>query len=109
MSALALAIPAVAARQSIMNRGASREGTDLLDDVRLCLDPLVGSAVRAQLAGAGAQLRADAARHTERWFHGHAARSLRLVRAIPEGRESQLDDLQLVGELLMGSLTDRSR
>ena len=33
--------------QSIMNRGAAKEGTDLLDIIRLCLDPATGPAPSA--------------------------------------------------------------
>lgn len=86
--------------QSIMNRPARKEGTNLLDIVSLVLDPRTGPIVTEQLAGAAAQLRADAALHSARWFTERAATSLRLVRAIPEGRGIELDDLRLVGELL---------
>ncbi len=92
--------------QSIMNRGAEKEGTDLLDIVRLCLDPTAGAVVRAQLGAADPQLRADAARHARRWFNDYADRSLRRVRSIPEGRATELDDLHLVGELLDAVLTE---
>lgn len=90
--------------QSIMNRGSAKEGTDLLDIMRLCLDPVSGAAVRTQLAAADAQLRADATLHAQRWFGEHASRSLRVIRAVPEGRDTEMDDLHLVGELLRGSL-----
>jgi hypothetical protein len=90
--------------QSIMNRGAAKEGTDLLDIIRLCLDPAAGPVLRTQLANAETQLRVDAARHAQRWFNDNADRSLRLVRGIPEGRGTELDDLRLVGELLQGAL-----
>ncbi len=39
--------------QSIMNRGSAKEGTDLLDIIRLCLDPTTGPTLRTQLATAG--------------------------------------------------------
>lgn len=90
--------------QSIMNRAARKEATDLLDIVRLTLDPIAGPVVREQLAAADAQLRADASQHGTLWFDDRAERSLRIVRAIPEGRETQIDDLHLVGELLQGAL-----
>ena len=35
--------------QSVQNRGSAKEGTDLLDIVRLTLDPDAGERVRAQL------------------------------------------------------------
>ncbi|MDG4822680.1 hypothetical protein O7635_12545 [Asanoa sp. WMMD1127] len=88
--------------QSVMNRGRAKEGTDLLDIVRLCLDPTTGPALRRQLTAADPQLRDDADRHARRWFRDQAERSLRIVRAIPEGRGIELDDLRLVGELLQG-------
>ena len=90
--------------QSIMNRGAAKEGTDLLDIIRLCLDPATGPTLRLQLANAEAQLREDAALHAHRWFTDHAVRSLARVTAVPEGQELQIDDLHLVGELLRGAL-----
>lgn len=91
--------------QSIMNRGATKEATDLLDIISLTLDPTAGATVRSQLAGADRQLRQDAARHAQRWFTNRAERSLRLIHAVPEGRTTQLDDLHLVGELIGNALT----
>lgn len=91
--------------QSIMNRGATKEGTDLLDIIRLCLDPVAGPDLLAQLADAGPQLREDAARHAQLWFNDRAERSLRIVRAIPEGQGVQADDLRLVAELLHSALS----
>ncbi len=90
--------------QSIMNRGAAKEGTDLLDILRLTLDSVTGPTSRSELRGAAPQLRRDAVLHTNRWFFQQAARSLRLVRAIPEGRDVEPDDITLVGELLMSAL-----
>ena len=89
--------------QSVMNRGAAKEGTDLLDIVQLCLDPVAGPAVRTQLAMADTQLRADASIHADRWFKDRVNHSLRVMRAIPEGRQTQLDDLRLVDELLQSA------
>lgn len=91
--------------QSIMNRGSAKEGTDLLDIIRLTLDQTVGPDVRRQLAGADAQLRQDVSIHANLWFADRADRALRLVRAVPEGRDVQLDDLHLVGELLQGAVS----
>jgi hypothetical protein len=93
--------------QSTMNRGAAKEGTDLLDIVRLCLDPVAGPVLRVQLANAGTQLRKDAALHSRRWFDDQAQRSLRLIQKVPEGRGTELDDLYLVGELLQSVLSGR--
>jgi hypothetical protein len=91
--------------QSIMNRGSAKEGTDLLDIVRLCLDPAAGPVLRGQLTRADPRIRADAALHARRWFSERTVRSLGRVRGIPEGRGIELDDLHLVGELLDGVLS----
>lgn len=90
--------------QAVMNRGAAKEGTDLLDIIRLTLDTQCGPASRGQLELADEQLRADALLHAQRWFHQHAARSLRKIQAVPEGRGIEADDLELVGELLTAAL-----
>ncbi|SET92155.1 hypothetical protein SAMN04488546_4244 [Geodermatophilus poikilotrophus] len=90
--------------QAIMNRGAAKEGTDLLDILRLTLDTQCGPVSRDQLEHADEQLRADAFLHAQRWFQEHAARSLRRIRAVPEGHDVEADDVQLVGDLLRGAL-----
>lgn len=92
--------------QSIMNRGAAKEGTDLLDIVRLTLDRSCGPTSRDQLEAADQQLRADASLHARRWFHETADRSLKKIRAVPEGRDLELDDMRLVGDLLIAALDD---
>lgn len=104
-SALTVAVarpgPLVAMKlQSVMNRSAAKESTDLLDILRLMLDPTAGPMALAELGGADAQLRADAAMHAKLWFADRASQSLRTIRRIPEGRETELDDIHLVGELL---------
>jgi hypothetical protein len=90
--------------QSIMNRGAAKEGTDLLDIVRLTLDHSCGPSSRDQLESADAQMRADALLHARRWFDQSADRSLKRIRALPEGRDMDLDDVRLVGDLLVAAL-----
>jgi hypothetical protein len=90
--------------QAIMNRGAAKEGTDLLDILRLSLDHECGPTSRDQLEDADPQLRADALLHAHRWFRDTADRSLRVIRAVPEGRNVELDDLNLVDDLLAASL-----
>ena len=90
--------------QSVMNRGAHKEATDLLDILRLTLDRVAGPTARAELELVDTQLREDAARHARLWFLERAARTLRIVRQIPEGVGTDPDDIQLVGELLLESL-----
>ncbi len=93
--------------QSIMNRGAAKEATDLLDVVRLTLDPECGATARLELAEAHPQLKADALLHSQRWFGPGAHRSLRALKKIPEGQDTAYDDLELVGELLFEALRPR--
>lgn len=92
--------------QSIMNRPAAKEGTDLLDIIRLSLDRGTGPLVREQLSHADQQLKSDARLHVQRWFETFAARSLKRVNGVPEGRQIALDDIHLVGELLAGALSE---
>lgn len=93
--------------QSIMNRGAAKEGTDLLDIVRITLDHKCGSASRDQLEAADPQLRADALLHAQRWFDQTADRSLAKIRRVPEGNDVDIEDVRLVRDLLITTLTDR--
>ena len=90
--------------QSVMNRGAAKEGTDLLDIVRITLDPSCGPWSRDQLEAADSRLRADALLHARRWFDQFADRSLVKIRAMPEGRDMEIEDVRLVGDLLVGAL-----
>ena len=90
--------------QSVMNRPAVKEGTDLLDIVRLTLDQECGPAAFAQLDSADLQLRADALLHARRWFDRYAARSLSRIRAVPDGRDLEFDDVRLVGDILAAAL-----
>ena len=90
--------------QSIMNRGAAKEATDLLDILRITLDRDCGPLSRDQLESAAAQPRADALLHARRWFDQTADRSLMKIRAVPEGRDVNVDDVRLVGDLLAAAL-----
>lgn len=91
--------------QSVMNRGATKEGTDLLDIVRLTTDPLTSGTVVDELQLAHQQLKDDALLHARRWFKQGSDRTLKLLRIIPEGVATTTDDLELVAELLIAALT----
>lgn len=91
--------------QSLMDRGAAKEASDLLDILRLTLDRTTGAQARQQLSSTAAQLRADALLHVHMWFVTNAARSLKRIRTVPEGRATTRDDLDLVAELLVAALT----
>ncbi|NKE57907.1 prevent-host-death protein [Lentzea sp. PSKA42] len=90
--------------QSVMNRGAAKEGTDLLDIARITLDRACGPTSRDQLESADSQMRADALLHTRLWFDRRDAQTLSKIRAVPEGRDMEIDDVRLVGELLVSAL-----
>jgi hypothetical protein len=94
--------------QSVMNRGRAKEATDLLDIVRLTLDPVTGPVVRERLAGAAERIRVDADRHAKRWFTDKAARTVRLVRELPPGTDIDADLIDFVSQLLRGALSGRS-
>src|SRR5262249_16690846 len=91
--------------QSVMNRGRAKEATDLLDIIELTLPLSPGLSARAALSVASAQLRTDAAFHADLWFRARADRTLRLVQGLPEGSHISADDVELVGELLVRTLT----
>ena len=90
---------------SLMNRLASKEASDLLDIVRLTLDPVTGVVARQQLSAASPQLRADALLHVRLSFVTNAARSLSRIRTISEGKSATRDEIDLVAELLTESLS----
>lgn len=90
--------------QSVMNRGREKEGTDLLDIIRLTLDRSSGPAALRALAHADPRLRREALLHTLRWFEEFGSRTLRIVRQVPEGKDVGADDIDLVAELLIGAL-----
>jgi len=90
--------------QSIMNRPTNKERTDLLDIVRLTLDPRTGPAGLAQLSNADDQLAADAALHAQRWFIDLKRQTSRLINGIPEGTDVDDDTIDLVAELLLTEL-----
>ncbi|MGH2554164.1 MAG: prevent-host-death protein [Actinomycetota bacterium] len=90
--------------QAIMNRPSSKEGTDLLDILRLTLDPAAGPTVREQLQNASPQISHDAALHARRWFVDQRLRTLRQINTAAVGEQVDLDTIDLVGDLLLGAL-----
>ena len=90
--------------QSIQDRSAAKEGTDLLDILRLSLDQDCGPKSLDQLELADPQLRVDALLHVRLWFETYATQSLSKVQALPEGQDLELDDVHLARELLTSAL-----
>ena len=86
--------------QAVMNRVVNKQGTDLLDIVRLMLDPATRSAALAQVGAVDMAVAADIARHVDLWFVRRRDQSLRWVQAV-NGDTVTADDLDLVAELLL--------
>jgi hypothetical protein len=92
--------PLVAAKlQAVAGRPSAKAGTDLLDIVRLTLEPRTRPAVLAQCARCADLLAESAARYVELWFSTRRAESSRRIRAVG-GNDVDADILDLVGELL---------
>ena len=85
--------------QAVMDRPAEKQGTDLLDIVRLVFDEATRPAALAQLGEVDSAIGRDIALHVERWFVNHQALSLRRIHDV-EGADVTTDDLDLVAELL---------
>lgn len=87
-----------------MNRGNAKEATDLLDIVHLALDRRSIHTLN-ELKGAHPILRADAALRARHWFSENANRTVQLMRSVPDGRDTDLETVQLVHDLLITALS----
>lgn len=85
--------------QAAMNRSADKQGTDLLDIVRLTLDQVTRPVALAQIGEVAASIAADMAQHVDLWFVHRQMRSLQWIHAAG-GDDVTADDLDLVAELL---------
>ena len=89
--------------QAVMNRSTAKQGTDLLDLVRLTLDRSAGPDARAQLAEVDSGMAADIALHVDLWFVRRRRQSLDLIKR-SGGADIETDDIDLVAELLLGAV-----
>ncbi|WP_198955159.1 hypothetical protein [Kineosporia sp. R_H_3] len=89
--------------QAVMNRAADKQGTDLLDIVRITLDPKTRTVALSQIAAVDEAIARDMAVHVDFWLRRHQARSLQWI--TKAGAEVTTDDLDLVAELLEHTLT----
>lgn len=97
---VAQAGPLVAMKlQAVMDRSATKQGTDLLDIVRLTLDQATGPIALDQISRLDAPIAQDIAVHVDKWFVRDRATTLQLVRRVG-GDDLLIDDLTLVAELL---------
>ena len=90
--------------QAVLNRSATKQGTDILDVVRLALDQVTGPDALAQIGGVAQPVASDIAGHVDLWLVRRREQALRWVRAAG-GVDVAVDDLDLVAELLLAACT----
>jgi hypothetical protein len=85
--------------QAVMNRSIEKQGTDLLDIVRLTLDPETRQATLSQIGSVEDGITRDIASHVDLWLVRKKHQALRWIRGTGD-RSVVVDDLDLVAELL---------
>lgn len=85
--------------QAVMNRSSAKQGTDLLDILRLTFDGATRDTALAQIASIDTAIAADITLHVDLWFAKNRQQSLRWIHAVGGG-EFTADDLDLAWELL---------
>lgn len=85
--------------QAVMNRSADKQGTDLLDILRLTLDETTGPVALTQIGGVDPAVASDIALHVDLWFVRRRQQALQWIRQVG-GNDVTTDDLDLVAELL---------
>jgi hypothetical protein len=85
--------------QAVMNRAVNKQGTDLLDIVRLTFDEATRPVALNRIGDVDAAVAADIALHVDLWFVRKRQQALRWIRAAG-GADVTSDDLDLVAELL---------
>ncbi|OYO02717.1 prevent-host-death protein [Enemella evansiae] len=88
--------------QAVMNRTAAKQGTDLLDIVRLTFDEGTRQSALTQLGAVADAMAADIFLHVELWFVSRRPEALRRIRDAG-GVDITADDLELVAELLLAA------
>ncbi len=88
--------------QAVMNRSDDKQGTDLLDIVRLTFDPSTRSVALEQIGQVAAPIAGDIALHVDLWFVRRRALVLSRLRGVG-GLDMVADDIELVAELLLGA------
>lgn len=92
--------------QAVDDRGTAKQGTDLLDIVRLTSDRRTREAALAQLEAVDDSVAADIALHVDRWLVKKRQHALTRINRVP-GAEVVADDLDLVAELLASACSGR--
>lgn len=88
--------------QAVMDRSAQKQGTDLIDIVRLTFDTSTRPAALAQIGGVDVAVAHDIALHVDLWFIRNHQQALRAIRNVG-GVDIAGDDLELVAELLLAA------
>jgi hypothetical protein len=85
--------------QAVMNRSVDKQGTDLLDIVRLAVDRNTRPVALAQIAGVADTIASDIALHIDLWLVRRRQQALQWIRNAG-GADVTTDDLELVADLL---------
>lgn len=85
--------------QAVMNRSAEKQGTDLLDIVRLTFDDGTRVTALDQIGGVAPDMASDIAMHVDLWFVRRRRDVLQWIRNAG-GNDVADDDLELVADLL---------
>lgn len=84
--------------QAVMNRSVDKQGTDLLDIVRLAVDRNTRPVALAEIAGVADTIASDIALHVELWLVRRRQQALQWIRNAA-GADVTTDDLELVADL----------
>jgi hypothetical protein len=88
--------------QAVMNRSVGKQGTDLLDIIRLILDPATRPVALDQIGHVDPSIAADIALHVDLWFVRRHEQVFHWIGAAGGGDVTP-DDVELVSELLLAS------
>lgn len=85
--------------QAVMNRSTQKQGTDLLDIIRLTFDASTREVALEQIRAVDNAIADDIAVHVDLWFARRRAQALEWVHNAG-GADLVIDDIDLVAELL---------
>lgn len=85
--------------QAVMNRSVDKQGTDLLDILRLTFDEATRPVALTQIGCVDPAVASDIALHVDLWFVRRRQQALQWMRHVG-GDDVTTDDLDLVAELL---------
>ncbi|OJF11559.1 prevent-host-death protein [Couchioplanes caeruleus subsp. caeruleus] len=92
--------------QAVMNRSTAKQGTDLLDTVRIMLDSATRPAALEQISTVDSSVANDIALHIDYWLVRRRAQALRLIKSVG-GIDITSDDVDLISELILDACNRR--